>query len=97
MRVIPTLRAGGAPAAGTIAAMTSEALLKLVHAQPFRPFTVRLPSGKEIAVVHPDFISISASGRRATIETIDDDFEMVDVLLIESLSSADGGGRRATA
>lgn len=72
--------------------MTSEALLNLIRAQPFRPFMVRLPSGKEILVAHPECISISASGRRATIESVDDSFEMVDVLLIEALTLAGRGG-----
>jgi hypothetical protein len=57
-----------------------------MHQQPFRPFRLRMVSGKEYVVDHPDFISASRTYHRLYVSTADEDrVDMVDVRLVESL------------
>ena len=59
---------------------------KALHQVPFRPFTLRMTSGKEYAVEHHDFVSASRSYRRLYISTNEDDrVDVLDTLMIESL------------
>ena len=78
--------------------MTAETLRSLMHAQPFEPFELRMPSGATIPVRHPDFIAISPRGRHATVYLDRERFEMIDVMLVEALvSSREDGGDRGEA
>lgn len=65
--------------------MTADALRSLMHAQPFEPFELRMPSGATVPVRHPDFIAISRGGRHATVYLDRERFEMIDVMLVEAL------------
>jgi hypothetical protein len=46
---------------------------------------LHLADGRSLDVPHSDFASISQSGRRVIVEKSDDTFEIVDVLLINSV------------
>ena len=68
--------------------MTKEAILKTVHANPFRPFSLRLTDGVLLAVPHPDFIAISQGGRTAAIFREGEDFSIVDLALVTAIETA---------
>jgi hypothetical protein len=54
-----------------------------MHAQPFRPFTVRLVDGRSYLVNHPDFIAIPTTERRRDLTVHDDDGpHYIDLLLV---------------
>ena len=56
-----------------------------MHAVPFKPFKIHLPESKKIRVPHPDFITVSPSGRTAIVYGPKDETYTVDVLLITAL------------
>jgi hypothetical protein len=66
--------------------MSIEGIKEALHQVPFRPFVLRMTSGKEYRVDHQDFVSASRSYRRLYLSTADDDrVDVVDTLMIESL------------
>ena len=65
--------------------MTVEQLTNVHHAQPFRPFTIRMGDGRAFFVKHPDFISRSPSGRTLIVHGDDDSFSILDMLLVTEL------------
>jgi hypothetical protein len=68
--------------------MTKEAILKTVHANPFRPFSLRLTDGVLLPVPHPDFIAISQGGRTAAVFQEGEDFSIVDLALVTAIETA---------
>jgi hypothetical protein len=59
---------------------------ELMHAQPFRPFTVHLVDGRTFAVPHPDFISLSVNGRHRDLTIHDEDgVHLLDITLVVEL------------
>jgi hypothetical protein len=79
--------------------MSIEGIKEALHQSPFQPFKIRIVSGQEYTVDHPDFVSASRSYRRLYIATNQDDrVEVLDTLLIESLHhthaiSSNGGSK----
>jgi hypothetical protein len=65
--------------------MTIEQFKNVLHAQPFRPFTVHMADGRVFLVKHRDFISRSPSGRTVVVHGDDDRFSVLDLLLITEL------------
>ena len=65
--------------------MHREQLRGLMTAQPFRPFTVHLPEGRQVQVVHHDFALLSPDGRTLLAYGPDSSFNMIDVMLIASV------------
>ena len=47
--------------------MDLSAIRDAMHAQPFRPFSLRLTEGRELFIRHPDFIAIAPSGWSVTV------------------------------
>ena len=74
--------------------MDVTAIREAIHAQPFRPFTLRLADGRELRVPHPDFVAVSAR-RVAIISAQDESLAVLEPLLIVSLESA-GTGQTST-
>jgi hypothetical protein len=76
--------------------MTATELRKFLHRAPFVPFDIVLPGREKIPVRHPDFMSISPSGRIAKIWLNDEDEAAVDVFLITAVEgdSKNGKGKR---
>ena len=71
--------------------MTIDALKETLHRAPFRSFKIRMTSGKEYVVDHPDFVSASRSYRRLYVSTpVEDRVEVVDTLMIESIEYTGG-------
>jgi hypothetical protein len=67
--------------------MDALTIRQLLNQYPPQPFTLHLADGRALPVPHPDFISVSQSGRRVIVEKTDDTFEIVDVLLISSVEA----------
>jgi hypothetical protein len=65
--------------------MGALAIRQVLRQQPFQPFILHLADQRAFEVPHPDFISVSQSGRRVIVEKGDDSFEIVDVLLISGI------------
>jgi hypothetical protein len=65
--------------------MTVEQLRKTHRASPFQPFTVRMADGRTFPVLHPDFLSISPTGRTAVIYDTQGSASIVDLLLMTEL------------
>jgi hypothetical protein len=61
--------------------------------RPFRPFTLRVADGREYVVRHPEFLSISMTGRTVVVSTPDDHHEVIDMLMITSVHL--GNGRKS--
>src|SRR5688572_14669722 len=74
-------------------AMTVEQLRTALHAQPFRPFALRMADGRSLTVAHPDFLSISPSGRTVIVYREDDSFSIVDLLLVNELDVQASGSK----
>jgi len=65
--------------------MTIEAIREAVHAEPFRPFKLRLAGGPSIPVLHPDFIAFGPKGRTVVVYREDDTFKILDTLLVTEI------------
>jgi len=65
--------------------MTTREFRRLFAAKPFQPFTIHLVDGRHIPVVHRDFVMLSPSGRTAIVYQLDDDFDVIDILLVTAL------------
>ncbi|HEY3900706.1 MAG TPA: hypothetical protein VGM54_19005 [Chthoniobacter sp.] len=69
--------------------MSIDGIKEALHQNPFRPFVLRMISGKEYKVDHPDFIGASRSYRRLYLATAEDDrVDIVDTLMVESMQMA---------
>jgi len=69
--------------------MTVEHLRECVRRQPFETFAIHLNDGREIAVSHPDYISLPPDNRATTIIVWgnNDTFQFVSVRNIASVES----------
>ena len=65
--------------------MTVEQLVSVMHAEPFRPFTIHMGDGREFLVKHPDFIARSPTRRTAIVYGEDDGHSILDLLLVTEL------------
>lgn len=70
--------------------MTVDQLRTVRRAQPFRPFALHLTDGRQFRIEHPEFLLQSRSGRTVVIESTDDSFEIIDLLLVTSIEVANG-------
>lgn len=75
--------------------MTVEQVRKLHQAHPYKPFAFRLGDGRSFAVRHPEMLAILGSGRTVLVATGDEDWEIIDLLLVTSLGSLDGRRHRS--
>lgn len=73
--------------------MRMEELKKLHESRPFRPFEFHLADGRALRVDHPEFLARSPSGRTAVLYGADDSFEIIDLLLVSTLSVSNGERR----
>ena len=71
--------------------MTSQEILRYVQAQPFRPFQIRMNSGRTFDIRHPEMLRV---GKRDVLiftfvsdsPLVYDQWANVSLLLIESLT-----------
>ncbi len=52
--------------------MDITAIREAMHAQPFRPFSLRLADGRELTIRHPDFIAIAPNEWSVSVYYSDD-------------------------
>lgn len=71
--------------------MTATELRKFWHAAPFEPFNVVLAGSEKLHVPHPDFLSVSPSGRIAYVWKKGDDRTAVDLMLITAVETTRNG------
>ena len=63
--------------------MHADELKQLLHASPFRPFTVFLASEKSFAVPHQDFALLTPQGRSLVVSHSEKEaVDLLDVALI---------------
>lgn len=65
--------------------MTKDAIQSRLHAQPFKPFLLRLTDGSFVPVPHPDFMVLSQGGRTAIVNTEAEKFSIVDLALVTTI------------
>jgi hypothetical protein len=65
--------------------MTSERVRDLLRAEPFQRFIIHLADGREIPVMHREFMAVGPSGRTATVHQPDDSLNIIDLLLVTDL------------
>lgn len=65
--------------------MTIEQFRNLLNAQPFAPFSIHLADGRQIPVVHREFVAQSPSGRTVIVYQPNESFNIVDLLLVTDL------------
>ena len=71
--------------------MTPQEILSYLQTQPFRPFRIRMNSGRTFDIRHPEMVRV---GRRdlliftflSDIPNVHDRWESISLLLIEALS-----------
>ncbi|MFO0896447.1 MAG: hypothetical protein U0836_03360 [Pirellulales bacterium] len=66
--------------------MTSEQIRGLHQAKPFEPFTLNLADGRAIDVPHPELLLQTQGGRTIFVNTHDEIVEIIDLLLVTSVS-----------
>lgn len=66
--------------------MTAQQLEKHWKASPFRPFRVNIADGRSFAVPHRDFIWRHPTGRTVFIATGEDEYEVIDLMMVTTLS-----------
>ena len=74
--------------------MTVEQLRSVHGATPFRPFTIHLADGRQLPVPHREFLSHSPSGRTIIVYHQDENFSIVDLLLVTELEVHNGAPSR---
>jgi hypothetical protein len=71
--------------------MTMERIRERYEAQPFQPFVLHMADGKEIPVLHREFMASSPTGRTIVVYQPDDTCEIIDLLLVTHISLKSAG------
>jgi hypothetical protein len=76
--------------------MTTEKLRDMLHARPFKPFSIHLAEGTVIPVKHPEFVLITAGGRTAHVHTgRGEEVKIIDLLLVTHITTNGAGSKRS--
>lgn len=67
--------------------MTIQQLRAAHRATPFKPFSVDMADGRSFHVPHPDFLSMSPTGRTVIIYEENEEFSILDLLLMTEIKS----------
>ena len=62
----------------------------MLHQQPFRAFTIRMADGRAFEVPHRDFVAMSPTGRTVIVYQENENFSVLDLLLMTELHVANG-------
>jgi hypothetical protein len=73
---------------GSEVTMRPDDVREAMHAAPFKPFLLCLADGRRVEIPHPDFISLSPSGRTAFVWGRDNRHHFIDVALVLSIETA---------
>jgi hypothetical protein len=72
----------------------TESLKDVVESDPFKPFTLKLADGRSIRVENPHTVAFLGTGRTLFVaHPKTDHFELVDLLLINSVVVGNGKGK----
>jgi hypothetical protein len=77
--------------------MTIEKVRELYDATPFQPFVIHLADGRELPVLHRDFMMAAPSGRAIVVMQPDDSMNIIELPLVTDLEikkSGNGSQRR---
>jgi hypothetical protein len=74
--------------------MTIERFHAALHQVPFRPF-IRMADGRSFEVRHPDFVAHSPTGRTVIVVHPDDNYSVLDLLLMSELEVQAANGHPA--
>ncbi len=74
--------------------MTIGKIRDLHQAQPFQRLMIHLADGRSFRVEHPEFMSISPTGRTIVVHLPDDSVHIIDLFLVTSLERVNGTPRR---
>jgi hypothetical protein len=80
--------------------MTIDRVREMYNSQPFQPFVMHMADGRQVAVVHREFIMAAPSGRTVIVFQPDDTVNIIDLLLVTDLAlkpSSNGSRRRRRA
>jgi hypothetical protein len=78
---------------GSLVRMRAEQLREAHGARPFKPFTIRMTNGRSVPIPHPEFLSVSPTGRVIVIYDKDGDANILDLVHVTELDMS----RRANA
>jgi hypothetical protein len=67
--------------------MTVQQLRAAHRATPFQPFTVHMADGRSFHVPHPDFLSMSPTGRTVIIYQDNDEFNILYLLVMTEIET----------
>lgn len=73
--------------------MTTDQFQATLHQTPFQPFTIRMANGRAFEVSHCDFVSRSPSGRTVIVHHENENYTVLDLLLMSELEVHAGNGR----
>jgi hypothetical protein len=65
--------------------VTVEQITLRQKATPFQPYSIMLADGRELAIDHPDFVSVSNKDNLITLFDLAGGAEIVDLMLVVSL------------
>lgn len=65
--------------------MTTEQFQATLHQNPFQPFIIRMADGRAFEVLHRDFVSRSPSGRTVIVHHENENYSVLDLLLMSEL------------
>ncbi len=66
--------------------MTTDALTTAIRATPFRPFALKLADGRTLVIPHRDFVGYAGGRIVVVFDRTGDAPEVVDLLLVVSIS-----------
>lgn len=74
--------------------MSSQELLNYVKAEPYRPFRIRMNSGRTFDIRHPELIRVTRSAAviftpARDVPDVYDHWESISLVLIESITHVD--------
>lgn len=70
--------------------MTTDKLAKIHQARPFRPFCIHFADGGHADVRHQEMLAYVPGGRTAILYSPDEQFQILDLLLISRLETLNG-------
>jgi hypothetical protein len=75
--------------------MTTEQFQATLHQHPFQPFVIRMADGRAFEVRHRDFVSRSPSGRTVIVHHDNENYSVLDLLLMSELEVERTNGQSA--
>jgi hypothetical protein len=74
--------------------MTIQQLRAAYKATPFRPFRIHVADGRTFPIPHPDILSMFPSGRTVIVYQDDDNFSVLDRLVMTELDMSPASASR---